>query len=164
MTSLRVTQCKVIRIPQSRKSSLLESGIPGFGIRNPLLGIWNPANYWNPESMLLKSTESRSDLSAVGAFRLQALRLFLGPKTYRHIGYQKNSFVKKRVQRRDHIKVTWLSINSDELWSVVLRQKQLPKHDVSNCLSYKLSYIGFYPSYTRKKLSFIISKCCKITC
>ena len=34
--------------------SLLESGILGVGIRNPALGILNPAIDWNPESRSLK--------------------------------------------------------------------------------------------------------------
>ena len=29
---------------------LMESGIPGFGIRNTAQGIWNPTNDWNSES------------------------------------------------------------------------------------------------------------------
>ena len=46
--------CKGIRIPESRNFLLLESGILGFGIRNPALGIRNPTKDWNPESDLLK--------------------------------------------------------------------------------------------------------------
>ena len=52
--------CKVIRIPESEKFLLVESGmgeilivesrILGFGIRNTAYGIQNPANDWNPES------------------------------------------------------------------------------------------------------------------
>ena len=39
-----------------------------------------PVNYWNRESGIhvLKSTQTQGDLSMVGAFRLQALRLSLG--------------------------------------------------------------------------------------
>ena len=46
--------CKGIRIPESRNFLLVESGILGFGIRNPALGIRNPTKDWNPESNLLK--------------------------------------------------------------------------------------------------------------
>ena len=45
---------KVIRIPESNKFSLVESGILGSGIWNPTLRIQNPAKDWNPESKLLK--------------------------------------------------------------------------------------------------------------
>ena len=48
------TPCKGIRIPESRKFLSLESGILGFGIRNPALRIRNPTKDWNPESRLLK--------------------------------------------------------------------------------------------------------------
>ena len=46
--------CKGIRIPESRNFLLVESGILGFGIRNPALRIRNPTKDWNPESNLLK--------------------------------------------------------------------------------------------------------------
>ena len=46
--------CKGIRIPESRNFLLVESGILGFEIRNPALGIRNPTKDWNPESNLLK--------------------------------------------------------------------------------------------------------------
>ena len=46
--------CKGIRIPESRNFLLVESGILGFGIRNPALGIRNPTKDWNPESKLPK--------------------------------------------------------------------------------------------------------------
>ena len=46
--------CKGIQLPESTNFSVLESGILGFGIRNPALGIRNPANDWNPESKLVK--------------------------------------------------------------------------------------------------------------
>jgi len=46
--------CKGIRIPESRNFLPVESGILGFGIRNPALGIRNPTKDWNPESNLLK--------------------------------------------------------------------------------------------------------------
>lgn len=39
--------CKVIRITESKKYVLVESGILGFEIRNPAQGIRNP---WSPES------------------------------------------------------------------------------------------------------------------
>ena len=42
--------CKGIQIPESRKFQLVESRILGFGIRNTAVGIWNPTDYWNPES------------------------------------------------------------------------------------------------------------------
>ena len=45
--------CKGIRIPESRNFLLVESGILGFGIRNPALRIRNPTKDWNPESNLL---------------------------------------------------------------------------------------------------------------
>ena len=44
--------CKGIWIPVLVKFLLVESGTLGFGIRNTAQGIWNPANYWNPESKL----------------------------------------------------------------------------------------------------------------
>ena len=50
----RVTLCKKIRIPEPMNLSVLESGILGLGIRNPALGILQPANDWNPESRSLK--------------------------------------------------------------------------------------------------------------
>lgn len=52
--SITLTPCKGIRSPESRKFLLVESGILGFGIRNPAPGIRNPANDWNPEFKLLK--------------------------------------------------------------------------------------------------------------
>ena len=39
-----------IRIPESKKFLLVESGILGFWIRNTAQGIGNPTNNWNPES------------------------------------------------------------------------------------------------------------------
>ena len=42
--------CKGIRIPESRKFLLVESGIMGFGIQNTAQGIRNPTYVWNPES------------------------------------------------------------------------------------------------------------------
>ena len=39
-----------IRIPESKKFLLVESGILGFRIRNTAQGIRNPTNNWNPES------------------------------------------------------------------------------------------------------------------
>ena len=42
--------CKGIWIQESWKFLLVESRTLGFGIRNTAQGIWNPANYWNPES------------------------------------------------------------------------------------------------------------------
>ena len=39
----RVAPCKVIRIPESRKFLLVESGILGSGIQNPAFGIQDPA-------------------------------------------------------------------------------------------------------------------------
>ena len=50
----RLAPCKGIRIPESRNFLLVQSGILGFGIRNPALGIRNPTKDWNPESNLLK--------------------------------------------------------------------------------------------------------------
>jgi len=49
-----VAPCKGIRIPESTNFVLVESGILGFGIRNPALRIRNPTKDWNPESNLLK--------------------------------------------------------------------------------------------------------------
>ena len=46
--------CKGIRIPESRIFLLVESGILGFGIRNPAVRIRNPTKDWNPEFNLLK--------------------------------------------------------------------------------------------------------------
>ena len=42
--------CKEIRIPESMKFLLVESGILGFGIQNTAVGIRNPTEDWNPES------------------------------------------------------------------------------------------------------------------
>ena len=42
----------LVRIPESGKFLLLESGILGFGIRNTALEIRNPFNDWNPESKI----------------------------------------------------------------------------------------------------------------
>ena len=39
--------------------------------------------------------------------------------------------------------------------------KKTYKHHVSNYHFYKLSYVGFYVSYTGKKISSVISKYCK---
>ena len=39
-----------MRIPESGKFLLVESGIFGFGIRNSAQGIRNPSNDSNPES------------------------------------------------------------------------------------------------------------------
>ena len=52
--ALQFAPCKGIRIPESRNFLLVESGILGFGIRNPALRIRNPTKDWNPESNLLK--------------------------------------------------------------------------------------------------------------
>ena len=38
-----VAPCEVIRIPESRKFLLVESGILGSGIQNPAFGIQDPA-------------------------------------------------------------------------------------------------------------------------
>ena len=43
-----------VRIREPMNFSVLESGILGFGVRNPALGILRPANDWNPESRSLK--------------------------------------------------------------------------------------------------------------
>ena len=45
-----IAPCKGIRIPESKNFLLVESGILGFGIRNPALRIRNPTKDWNPES------------------------------------------------------------------------------------------------------------------
>ena len=57
LTVLQIAPCKVIRNPQSRQFWSVESGIHGFGIRNPANGIWNPPiviqsplGCWNPVS------------------------------------------------------------------------------------------------------------------
>ena len=39
----QLAPCKVIRIPESRKFLVVESGILGFGIQNPAFGIQDPA-------------------------------------------------------------------------------------------------------------------------
>ena len=49
-TLLSIAPSKGIRISESGKILFVESGILGFGIRNPTQGIRNPINYWNPES------------------------------------------------------------------------------------------------------------------
>ena len=51
--------CKVIRIPESRKFLLVESGILGSGIQNPAFGIQDPAKKGNPESTCWKSISNR---------------------------------------------------------------------------------------------------------
>ena len=68
-------------------------GNPDSGIQEIFAPkIWNPGmpsttGIRNRESMLLKSPQIQGDLSTVGAYRLQELRLSLGLKTYRHIGF-----------------------------------------------------------------------------
>ena len=47
---LIIVPSKRIRIPESKKILLLESGIPGFGIRNIAQVIRNPTKDCNPES------------------------------------------------------------------------------------------------------------------
>ena len=42
--------------------------------------------------------------------------------------------------------------------------KETSKHDVSNCNSYKLSHIGFYSSYTRKKFDLLSASIIRIKC
>ena len=51
--------CKIIRIPESRKFLLVESGILGSGIQNPAFGIQDPAKKGNPESICWKSISNR---------------------------------------------------------------------------------------------------------
>ena len=46
----RFTLCKGVRVPESGKFWLVESGILGFGIQNTAQGIRNPTEEWNPES------------------------------------------------------------------------------------------------------------------
>ena len=46
----KITQCRGIRIPESVKFFLVESGILGFGIQNKAQGIRNPTKDLNPES------------------------------------------------------------------------------------------------------------------
>ena len=43
LVKINIAQCKVIRIPESKKFSLVESKILGSGIWNPALGIRNPS-------------------------------------------------------------------------------------------------------------------------
>ena len=40
--------CEGIRVPESVKCLLVESGIPGFGMRNKAQRIRNPTKDWNP--------------------------------------------------------------------------------------------------------------------
>ena len=44
--NISVAQCKVIRIPESRKFLLVESVLLGIGIQNPAFGIQNPTKEW----------------------------------------------------------------------------------------------------------------------
>ena len=46
----RFALCKGVRVPESGKFWLVESGILGFGIQNTAQGIRNPTEEWNPES------------------------------------------------------------------------------------------------------------------
>ena len=46
----KITSCKGIRIPESVKFFLVESGILSIGIQNTAQGIRNPTKGWNPES------------------------------------------------------------------------------------------------------------------
>ena len=39
--------------------------------------------------------------------------------------------------------------------------KDASKCETTNCHFYKLPYIGYYPSYTRGKISSIVNKYCK---
>lgn len=50
ITRMDFVQCKGIRIPESRKFLLLESGLPSLGNRNTAVGIWNPTDICNPET------------------------------------------------------------------------------------------------------------------
>ena len=78
-----VAPCKVIRIPgnfsywnpESRKIVFLESGMLGFGIRIPALGIRNPTNDWNPESLFRTRNPERIRIPQCG---LQNPRLSWG--------------------------------------------------------------------------------------
>ena len=56
---------------------------------------------------------------------------------------------------------SWLIDKSVQGYLRNVTTKEAPKHDVSNYHFYKLPYIGFYSSYTRKKISSIINKYCK---
>ena len=56
---------------------------------------------------------------------------------------------------------SWLIDKSNQGYLRNVTTKEAPKHDVSNYHFYKLPYIGFYSSYTRKKISSIINKYCK---
>ena len=56
---------------------------------------------------------------------------------------------------------SWLIDKSVQGYLRNVTTKEAPKHDVSNCHFYKLPYIGFYSSYTRKKISSIVNKYCK---
>ena len=47
------------------------------------------------------------------------------------------------------------------LRKVKTTEQDTSRSDISNCHFYKLPYIGFYPSYTGKKISSIINKYCK---
>ena len=46
----RFALCEGVRVPESGKFWLVESGILGFGIQNTAQGIRNPTEEWNPES------------------------------------------------------------------------------------------------------------------
>ena len=48
----RITRCRIMRIPESDKFLLLQSGILGLGIWNSVQGIWDRANNWNAESKI----------------------------------------------------------------------------------------------------------------
>ena len=56
---------------------------------------------------------------------------------------------------------SWLIDKSVQGYLRNVTTKEAPKHDVPNYHFYKLPYIGFYSSYTRKKISSIINKYCK---
>ena len=56
---------------------------------------------------------------------------------------------------------SWLIDKSVQGYLRNVTTKEAPKHDVSNYHFYKLPYIGFYSSYTSKKISSIINKYCK---
>ena len=55
-----------IQNPESRKIVFMESGILGFGIRIPALGIRNPANDWNPESLFRTRNPERIRIPQCG--------------------------------------------------------------------------------------------------
>ena len=75
-------------------------------------------------------------------------------------GFQKDINTLTTILKRNMFP-SWLIDKPVQGYLRNVTTKEALKHDVSNCHFYKLPYIGFYSSCTRKKISSIINKYCK---